>query len=218
MVASLAKKVELLSKKVGDNLFRLLCFCGGHLSLTRPLLESLLTGIVKAGWEEVGRRQEEEREGEEGKGRLNWKAKGQKSRCRQSRQGQGQGQRQGRRLSCEVKAAGRQEEGWQEVSAALGLCFGSDSALAGSMSTFGLSSFRTLYDLDWTSLCNTCRFLCSSFPPSTLLNERLCRLVQIICVIFEISTSTPKFNIFDYTTYPDLSVKVEQDLLFMVTA
>ena len=26
----------------------------------------------------------------------------------------------------------------------------------------------------------------------------------------------PKFNIFDYTTYPDLVVKMEQDLAFMV--
>src|SRR5258708_38153639 len=53
MVGDLAKKVELQSKRVRDILFRLLCVCAGHLILTRPLLESLLTGLVKAGWEEV---------------------------------------------------------------------------------------------------------------------------------------------------------------------
>jgi len=79
LVGNLAKKVDLQSKKVRDGLFQLLCYCGGHLSLTRPLLESLLVGLVQAGWEEVGRRQEEEGEGEEGKDRPNRKAKGQKS-------------------------------------------------------------------------------------------------------------------------------------------
>jgi len=34
MVANLSKKVELLSKKVCNGLYRLLCVCGGHLSLT----------------------------------------------------------------------------------------------------------------------------------------------------------------------------------------
>src|SRR5882757_9861779 len=58
LVGNLAKKVDLQSKKVHDGLFHLLCYCGGHLSLTHPLLESLLVGLVQAGWEEVGRRQE----------------------------------------------------------------------------------------------------------------------------------------------------------------
>src|SRR5882757_6788292 len=88
MVANLAKQVGLKSKKVRDGLFRLLCICGGHLSLTRPLLVTFLTGLVRAGWEEVGCGQKEEGEGEEGQGRLNRKAKGQKSRCRQGREGQ----------------------------------------------------------------------------------------------------------------------------------
>ena len=35
-------------------------------------------------------------------------------------------------------------------------------------------------------------------------------------MIHQSSTATPKFNYFDYTTYPDLVVRVEQDLLFMV--
>src|SRR5882757_4268080 len=77
MVAALAKKIDLNSKKVRDCLLRLLRVCGGHLSLTRPLLETFLVGFVQAGWEEVGRGQEEEGEGEEGQGRHHRKAKGQ---------------------------------------------------------------------------------------------------------------------------------------------
>src|SRR5882757_1886680 len=77
MVAGLAKKIDLNSKKVRDCLFRLLRVCGGHLSLTRPLLETFLVGFVQARWEEVGRGQEEEGEGEEGQGRHHRKAKGQ---------------------------------------------------------------------------------------------------------------------------------------------
>ena len=84
MVGDLAKKVELNSKKVRDNLLRLLCVCAGHLSLTRPLLESLLTGLVESGWEEVGR-EESEGEGEERKGRQDRKEKGQEGPSRQGR-------------------------------------------------------------------------------------------------------------------------------------
>src|SRR5882757_1663439 len=116
------------------------------------------------------------------------------------------------------QAAGRQEEEWQEVSATLRLCFSSDSASAGLMSVYGLSGFRAMYGLDWVLLVNSCRFLCSSLPPSVLLDVRLRRLIQLICVFVELSTATPKYNILDYTTYPDLVVKVEQDLLFMVTS
>src|SRR5258706_491981 len=213
MVADLSKKVELSNKKVRNILYRLLCVCGGHLLLTRPLLESLLTGLVEAGWEEVGR--EEKGEGE-GKGRYHRQTKGQERPNRRGREVQGQRQGQGRRLRCQVKAAGRQEEEWQEVSATFGLCFGTDSASARSVSLFGLYDFFELYDLDWTLLASTCRFLCSSFSPSILLNPRLHRLVQLCCLVHEFSTSSPKINIFYYTTYPDLVVRVEQDLLFMV--
>src|SRR5258706_9496838 len=55
-----------------------------------------------------------------------------------------------------------------------------------------------------------------SFSPASLLDSRLRPLVQICCLVHVLSTATPKFNYFDYTTYPDLVVKVEQDLLFMV--
>src|SRR5258706_25176 len=154
MVADLSKKDELSSKKVCNGLYRLLCVCGGHLSLTRPLLESLLTGLVEAGW--------------------------------------------------------------QEVSATFGLCFGMDSASASPVSRFGLYDFSELYDLDWTLFATTCCFLCLSFLPSILLNRCLVQLVQLCCVVYELSTSSPKFNIFDYTTYPDLVVRVEQDFLFML--
>ncbi len=44
----------------------------------------------------------------------------------------------------------------------------------------------------------------------------MCPLVQLCCLVHVLSTAMPKFNYFDYTTYPDLVVKVEQDLLFMV--
>src|SRR5258706_11456083 len=54
-----------------------------------------------------------------------------------------------------------------------------------------------------------------AFGPS-LLDPRLRPLVQLCCLVHVFSTATPKFNYFDYTTYPDLVVKVEQDLLFMV--
>src|SRR5258706_836978 len=213
MVADLSKKVELSSKKVCNILYCLLCVCGGHLSLTHPLLESLLTGLVEAGWEEVG--WEEKGEGE-GKGCHHRKTEGQEGPSRHRCQVQGQRQGQGRRLHCQVKAAGWQEEGWQEVSATFGLCFGTDSASARLVSRFGLYDFFQLYDLDWTLLASTCHFLCSSFSPSILLNPRLRSLVQVCCLVFVFSTASPKINIFDHTTYPDLVVRVEQDLLFMV--
>src|SRR5258706_11871586 len=82
--------------------------------------------------------------------------------------------------------------------------------------TFGLFSFFDVYGLDWVLLSGTCRFLCMSLPPVSILNSRLRPLVQICCLVHVFSTTTPKINIFDYTTYPDLVVKVEQDLLFMV--
>ena len=91
-----------------------------------------------------------------------------------------------------------------------------DSASASPVSRFGLYDFSELYDLDWTLFATTCCFLCLSFPPSILLNRHLVRLVQLCCVVYELSTSSPKFNIFDYTTYPDLVVRVEQDFLFML--
>jgi len=217
MMVALSKKVELQSKKVRDGLLRLLCVCAGHLSLTRPLLESLLTGLVKAGWEEVGRRQKEEGEGEEREGRHHWKTKGQQGPSRPSREGKGQKrQGQGRRHRGEVKVAGQQEEEWQEVSALFGLCFGTDAASACPMSVYGLSGFSGLYGLDWTQLATTCRFLCLSLSPSVVLDSRLRSLVQVCCLVHVFSTATPKINIFDHTTYPDLVVRVEQDLLFMI--
>ena len=213
MVGNLAKKVDLQSKKVCNYLYRLLCVCTGHLQLTLLLLHVLLTDIVKSGWEEVWR---EARQGEEEEGCHNQKQKGQKSQSHQGRLRQGQGQRQGRRLCCEVKAAGQQEEGWQEVSASFRLLFGMDSASACSVSSFRLYEFLDLYRLDWVLLVTDCRFLCLSFLPSCILNACLCGLVQLCCLGYALSTASPKFNILDHTTYPDLSVKLEQDLLFMV--
>src|SRR5258706_4672504 len=215
MVGDLAKKIDLQGRKVHDSLYPLLCYCAGHLSLTAPLLETLLTGIVKAGWEEVGR-EEQEGEGKERQGRHYRKEKGRQGPSRHGRKVQGKRQGQGRRTRCEVKAAGQQEEGWQEVSAAFGLCFGTDSASASPLSTFGLFLFFDVYGLDWTLFSGPCRFLCMSLPPVSLLDPCLRPLVQICCLAFVFSTSTPKFNYFDYTTYLDLVVKVEQDLLFMV--
>jgi len=76
MMDVLTKKVDAQSGKVSTALYSLLCTCVGHLSLTPPFLESLLIEIVKAGWEEVGRQQEE---GEEGQVRAHRKTKGQES-------------------------------------------------------------------------------------------------------------------------------------------
>ena len=215
VVADLTKQVGILKGKVSDKLYVLLQHCGGHLSLTRPSVESLLIEIIGAGWAEV----EREGQGEEGQDRRHRKQKGQESQSRQVRrksEEQGKRQRQGRRTSCFGKAGRQQEEGWEEVSLALGLCFGTDSASACSVSLFGLYDFSELYDLDWILLSTHMRFLCMSFPPSTLLNSRLVRLVQLVCIVFSCLYHDPKFNIFDYTTYPDLSVRVEQDLLFLI--
>ena len=217
-VGDLTKQVAILKgSKVCDHLYSLLCVCAGHLSLTRSSLESLMVEIIGQGWEEV----ERQGQGEEGQDRHHRKQKGQKSQKSQSRhlqtqQGQGQGQSQDWKTRCRSKTAGQQEEGWKEVSSALGLDFGTDSASACSVSLFGLYDFSELYDLDWVLLIDLCRFLCLSFPPSTLLNSRMVRLVQLCCVIFSCIHVTPKFNIFDYTTYPDLSVRMDQDFLFMV--
>ena len=213
MVGDLAKKVDLQSKKVCDNLYHLLCVCAGHLSLTPPLLRILLIDVVKSGWEEV---QWETGQGEKEEGCHNRKQKGQSHQSHQGHSHQGQGQRQGQRLRCEVKAAGQQEEGWQEVSASFRLLFGTDSASACSVSCFGPYEFSDLYCLDWVLLITDCRFLCLSFPPSCILNTHLCSLIQLSCLVYALSTASPKFNIFDHMTYPDLSVKLEQDFLFMV--
>jgi len=94
MVGDLAKKINLQSRKVSDSLYPLLCYCAGHLSLTVPLLETLLTGIVETGWEEVGR-EEQEGEGEERQGRHHRKEKGRQNPSRQGHEVQGKGQGQG---------------------------------------------------------------------------------------------------------------------------
>lgn len=49
LISDLTKKVNLQNKKVCDNPYALLCACTGHLSLTPPLLESLLIDLVKFG-------------------------------------------------------------------------------------------------------------------------------------------------------------------------
>jgi len=72
-----------------------------------------------------------------------------------------------------------------------------------------------MYGLDWNLLTGSMRFLCSPFPPSTLLHKRLRSLVQICCLVFACTISVPKINIFDHTTYPEIVTMIEQDLLFM---
>ena len=205
MVANLTKQVGLQSKKVSDHLFSLLCMCAGHLTLTRPFLDTLILDTVKEGWEEVRC----ERQGEEREDCRLRKTKGQKGPSCQGRQVQRQGQ--GRRLRCKVKAAGQQEEGWQEVGAPFRLSFQTDSV---SVSHSGLYEFSDLYSLDWALLTGLCRFLCLSFPASVLTDFRLVPLVRLCCVMYSLLHATPKFNIFDYTTYPDLVIKMEQDLAF----
>jgi hypothetical protein len=216
LVVDLGKKVDLVSKKVSNNLYSLLCVCAGHLMLTPPLLETLVNDTVQAGWEEVER---QEGQGEERKDRAKRKEKGRKS---QSRRGeiQGKGQRQGWRFFVEGKDEGQQEEGWQEVGATFLLSFvRTDSGFS-----FGFGFwYRTVrvFGFVWFGLdllTGDMRFLCMSSPPSILLNCRLAPLVQFCCLVFSISTTMPKYNIFDYTTYPHLSTLVEQDLLFLVTS
>ncbi len=161
MVGDLAKKIEMQGCKVCDQLYPLLCYCAGHLSLTMPLLETLLTGLVKAGWEEVSQKEE----GKERQGHQDRYEKGQKSpSCR--RFVQGKRQRQGRQTHCKVKAAGQQEEGWQEVSATFGLRFGMDSALASPVSVFRLFAFLTC--MVWIGLyllAHVISSVCPSLPP-----------------------------------------------------
>ena len=84
LVVDLGKKVDLQLKKVSDHLYSVLCVCAGHLLLTPPLLESLLTDVVRSGWEEVRGQQEGRREEEEGC--HNRKEKGQKAAAAQSAQ------------------------------------------------------------------------------------------------------------------------------------
>ena len=84
------------------------------------------------------------------------------------------------------------------------------------MSPSGLYEFLDLYGLDWALLTGECCFLCMSFPTSVLMDFRLVLLVHLCCVVYCLLHAMPKFNIFDYTTYPDLVVKMEQDLAFMV--
>ena len=207
VTANLTKQVGLLKAKVSDHLYALLCMCTGHLTLMHPLLESLIVDIVKEGWEEVGCKGQ----GEERKVHCNQETKGQKGPSHQGHQVQRQGQ--GWRSGCEVKAAGQQEEGWQEVGAPLGLFFQTDSV---SVSPSGLYEFLDLYSLDWALLNGDCQFLCMSFPASVLLNSALVPVVCMCCVIYTLIHAMPKLNILDYTTYPDLVIYMDQDLAFMV--
>ena len=204
-VANLTKVVGVLSGKVSTCLYSLLCACVGHLSLTPSTLESLVVKAIEAGWEEL----EGQRQGEEGQDRANRKTKGQKSRSRiQRHQSEGQGQR----TRCEVKAAGQQEERWQEVSAPFGLHFWTDSV---PVSRLGLFEFNDLYGLDWALLSAECRFLCMSLPPYVLLDDRLAPLVRL-CLVMYSSLCVTKINVFDYTTYPDLIIYVEQDIALKI--
>ena len=207
MVTNLTKQVRLLLKQVSDHLYSLLCICARHLTLTHPLLDALILDTVKEGWEEVRC----QGQGEERKVHHNWKTKGQEGPSCQGCQVQRQGQ--GQKLCCQVKAAGQQEEGWQEVGAPFGLSLQTDSVL---VSPSGLYDFLKLYRLDWALLSGLCHFLCSSFPASVLMNDHLVPLVCLCCVVYSLLHASPRFNIFDYTTYPDLIVKMEQDLAFMV--
>ena len=79
VVADLTKQVGILKGKVSDKLYVLLQHCGGHLLLTHPFVESLLTEIVRAGWTEV----EREGQGEERQDRHHWKQKGQEGESHQ---------------------------------------------------------------------------------------------------------------------------------------
>ena len=98
--------------------------------------------------------------------------------------------------------------------ASLASAIGGSSFLLDNLS--GLYDFLELYGLDWTLLTGMCRFLCLSFPASTLLDLRLVLLVRLCCVVYSLLHAMPKYNIFNYTTYPDLVVKMEQDLAFTV--
>ena len=148
MVSNLTKQVGLQSKKVSNHLYSLLCVCVGHPTLTHPLLNALILDTVKEGWEEV----EHKGQGEEREVCHHQETKGQKGPSCQGRQVQRQGQ--GWRFHCEVKAAGQQEEGWQEVGASLRLSFQMDSS--GLVSESGLYDFLELYGLDWALLIGDC--------------------------------------------------------------
>ena len=80
----------------------------------------------------------------------------------------------------------------------------------------GPYDFSEMYGLDWTLLVNDMRFLCTAFSPSIVLHPSLRSLVQFCSLVYSCSTSMPKINIFDHSTFPDLSILVEQDILFMV--
>jgi hypothetical protein len=217
MVADLGKKVDLSTKKVSDKLYHILCVCAGHLTLTPPLLENLVLTTVEVGREEVERQEQGQGERESRAHRKKGLKGGAIRQSRRQKPGeiQEKRQRQGRRVLDESKVEGQQEERWQEVGASFGLQFRTDSA-TGSVSSVGKYAFSDVYGLDWDLLVSDCRFLCLSFPPSILLNRRLLPLVQICLVVFSCITAVPKFNILDYSTYPDISTLVEQDLLFLV--
>jgi len=83
-------------------------------------------------------------------------------------------------------------------------------------SSFASYVFSEMYGLDWSLLIDRCCFLCLSFPPLVLLDSRLRRVVQLCCLVISLSTSLLKINIFDHTTYPEICILVEQDLLHLV--
>ena len=147
-------------------------------------MERLIVDTVAAGGEEI-----EREEGEESQLRTNRKAKGRKGQrpptAHQTKDGR-KGQRpptahqtkEGRRPLAERQGERQQEERWQEVSAAFNLTFPVTDSSAALVSGIGLYDFSELYGLDWALLTGLCRFLCMSFPPSSLLHPRLRSDVQ----------------------------------------
>jgi hypothetical protein len=215
MMSGFSQKLDATNKKVIDNCYHLLLVCAGHLVLTPPLLQRLIVDTIDFGRKEVRRQQEEERQGED---RTHRREKGrQKGKGRQSRQKprrvQAQGQEEQREPAAEAEAEAatrqRQEKEWQEVGATFDIVSSSSSGI-------GLFEFSDSYGLSWVTLFSTCRFLSMSFSPSILLDRRLRRLAQFCCLVYECTIASPKINILDYSTYPDISVLIEFDILFTV--
>jgi hypothetical protein len=145
------------------------CVCGGHLSLTRPLLESLLVGLVQAGWEEVGRDKKKKEKGKKGKAATTGKQKAKKAKPPKPRRPRTRKAKARPEVPLRSQSSRATRRRVARSKCAFGLCFGTDSASACSVSVYGLSDFFSLYDLDWTFLVpHVVSSVCPSPPPLLL--------------------------------------------------
>jgi hypothetical protein len=170
-------------------------------------LASLINLFTEAIWEVWEDAQALEGEGEGPRKRKT--GQGQKGRQTQSSRPKGKSSgRRGQESQGQQKGK-RWEEEWSQVVATCGLSLTSDDDRGEYM-------FNDMYSLDLSDLRRYMSFLFSSIPPSVLLDRRLDSVAPVLCYIFIVQCTSPKINIFDANTYPNLIVRIDFDIAVQV--